>query len=49
MTKAIQTVMGSIVIVGVLTHCALLHFVYDLRAEQMNVQCSLIWELILCC
>ena len=32
MTKAVQAMegtCGSVLIVGVLTHCALLHFVYD--------------------
>ena len=33
--------------VDVLTYCALFHSVCDLIAIQMNVQCSLIWELIL--
>ena len=38
---------GNIVLVGVLTHCALLHSVYDLKAAQINMQCCLIWDLIL--
>ena len=38
---------GCIVVVGVLTCCALLYSISDLKAEQMNVQCSLIWELML--
>ena len=33
---------GSIVVGGTLTCYALLHFVYDLKAPLMNVQCSLI-------
>ncbi len=35
---------GSIVVVGVLTRCALLHSMCDLKAAQMNVHCGLIWE-----
>ena len=35
---------GSIVVVGVLTHCALIPFMFDLKAAQMNVQRSLIWK-----
>ena len=38
---------GSFVVVGTLTCCALAHFVYDLQAAQMNVQHRLIWELML--
>ena len=38
---------GSIVAVGALTEYALLHPVCDMKALQMNVQCSLIRELIL--
>ena len=37
---------GSIVVVGVLT-CALLHSMCNLKAAQMNLQCSLIWELMI--
>ena len=42
MTKAVQamevapSVVDSIVIVGVLTHCALLHSVCDLEAALVN-------------
>ena len=52
-TEAIQAiegthaVVGSIVIVDALMFYALLHFMYDLKATQINVQCSLIWELML--
>ena len=34
-------------VVGALTHCALLHSVHNLKAAQLNVQCSLIQELML--
>ena len=34
-------------IVGVLTHGALLHSVFDLKAAQMNMQFCPIWELML--
>ena len=34
-------------VVSVLTRCALLQSVCDLKAAQMNVQCSLIQELML--
>ena len=43
----ICTVVGHIMVGGALICCALLHSVCDLKAAQMNVQCSLIWELIL--
>ena len=43
----LSTVVTSIMIFGVLTHCILLHSVYDLKAIQMNVQCCLIWKLML--
>ena len=38
---------GSIVEVSVLTHCALVHYVHDLKTTQMNVQHSLIQKLFL--
>ena len=38
---------GSIVVVGILTQCALLHFVCDLKASKMNIQHSLIQGLML--
>ncbi len=38
---------GSIMVVGVLTCCALLQLVYDLKALQMNMQCSLIQKFLL--
>ena len=40
-------VVGSIVIVGALTCCALLHSLCDLKDMQMNVQYSIIWEIML--
>ena len=40
-------VIGNIIAIGVLTLCALFHFVYDLKAIQMNVQLSLNWKLML--
>ena len=47
-TEAVQAaVVIGIVVIGVLTHCALLHTVYDLKASQMNVPRSLIRELML--
>ena len=45
--KSFKTVVGSIVVVGALKHWALLHSVYDLKARQMDIQHSLIWEFIL--
>ena len=33
-------------VVGALTHCALLHSICDLKATQMNMQFSLIEELM---
>ena len=50
MTETVQVmggVVSSIVLVGVLTCCALLHFMCDLKTAQMNMQCSLIQELML--
>ena len=38
---------GSIMVVGRLTHGALFQLRYNLKATEMNVQWSLIWELIL--
>ena len=37
----------SIVVVGVLAHCVLLHSMCDLKATQINMLCGLIWELML--
>ena len=34
-------------LVGVLTHYPLLYFMCDLKATQMNVQCSLIREFMI--
>ena len=52
MTKAVQAMkvpvaIGCIVVVGVLTCCTLLPTVCDLKAAQMNMQCSLIQKFIL--
>ena len=38
---------GSIVVDGALTRCTLLHCVCDLKITQMNVQSSLMWEIML--
>ena len=38
--------LGSVVVVGALTCCALLDSMCDLKATYMNVQCNLIWEVI---
>ena len=43
----VLTVVSSIVVIGALTYCALLHYIYNLKAAQMNVQHSLILELML--
>ena len=43
----VLTVVGSIVVVGVLTCCALLYLMWDLKPTQMNVQHSLIHEFML--
>ena len=37
-------VVDSIVVVGVLTCCALFYYMCDVKATQLNVQLSLIWE-----
>ena len=44
-TKAVQAIVGNIVVVGALTQCALLHC--HLKAAHMNIQCSLVQELML--
>ena len=38
--RLILGVVGSFVFLSTLTHCALLHSVYDLKIQQMNVQRS---------
>ena len=43
----VPAVVGSIVVVGALTRCALLQSVYDVKAVQMNVLSSLIREFML--
>ena len=47
MIEAVQAVVVGIMVVGVLTRCALLHIVYNLKAAQMNMQHSLIQQLML--
>ena len=47
MAKTVQTVLGGIVVVGVLIRCALLYSVCNLKAAQMNMQRSLIREFML--
>ena len=52
MTEAVQTMesihmVGSIMVVGAQTCYTLIHFMCDLKAIQMNVQCSLIQEFML--
>ena len=47
MTKAVQAVVGVIVVVGALTCYVLLHSVYDLKTAEMNALHGLIWELVL--
>ena len=52
MNEAIQAVeipfvVNSITVISVLTCYALLHSMWDLKAQQMNIQQSLIWDLIL--
>ena len=49
-TKADQVVVGthygcSILVVGSLTRCVLLHSMCNLKAAQMNMECNLICEL----
>ena len=34
--EEVQAVVSSIVVVGILTHCALLNSVYNLKAGQMD-------------
>ena len=46
-TKAVLVVVSFIVVIGALTHCALLHSKCTLKAAQMNMQHSLIWVLML--
>ena len=42
-----EAVVGTIMVVGVLTCCTLFHCVCDLKVAQINVQCCLIWEFML--
>ena len=46
-TQKVLTVVGSIVVLGVLTYLVLFHSLWDLKAIQRNMQHSLIWELML--
>ena len=46
-TKAVQAVVGNIVVVGTLTCYVLLYSVCDLKAAWINMPYSLIQELIL--
>ena len=46
-SKTVQSMYGSIVVLSALTHCALLHFICDLKTTQMNVQHIPIWILML--
>ena len=42
----VPAVVGNIVVVvGALIRCALLHFMFDLKAAQMYMKLGLIWEL----
>ena len=43
----VPIVVHSIMVVGVLTCCALVHAVYVLKAAQMNEQCNLIQDFML--
>ena len=43
----VSAIIGSILVVGALTHCTFLYSMYDLKAAQINVQCILIQELML--
>ena len=45
--KKVATVFGSIMVLGALTHCALLHSMCYLKTARINVQCHLILELML--
>ena len=52
-TKAVQAmknvpaIVSNNIVVDALTLCALLHCVYDMKAEQINMQCILIQEFLL--
>ena len=45
MTDAVYAAVGSITVVGMLTHCVLLATMSDLNATQMIMQHSLILQL----
>ena len=42
MLRVVPYVVGSIIVVGALTRCTLLHSLYNLKAARMNMQQSLI-------
>ena len=42
-----ESICYGIVVVGTLTHCAMLQSMYDLKSTQVNTQHSLIQQLIL--
>ena len=44
----LHAVIGSIVVAGALSRCALVHSVCDLKATQMNMQRSLILKFMIC-
>ena len=47
-TKAVQAVAGTVLVDTImLRHCILLHSLWDSYIAQMNMQCSLIWKLVL--
>ena len=45
--RKVPTMFGSIIVVSVLAYYALLHFLCNLKAEQINVLHGLIWKLML--
>ena len=46
-TKPVKFVEGTLMVIGDLTCCILLHSVGDVKAMQMNAQHSFIWEILL--
>ena len=44
--RKLPALVDTFMVIGVLRHCALLFSVCDLKATQMNMQYSLIWELV---
>ena len=47
-TEAVQAELGSVMVVVTLTHCAFFYFMCELKVTLINVQDSLIWEILLC-